>query len=287
MPLVSVIIPTYRREELVVNAIQSVLDGCSLDFELLVFDDTPDASARDAVSAIADERITYHVMAEPSGGCPALVRNTAIAHARGKYLYFLDDDDQSAPAGIDALIRALERSPSRGVAFGKVECVGPSQATRARYNAWYEWAARTSYQYRWSSRLTAGIVMFRGTLLLNSACAIRREVATKLGGFDTTMPLFEDVDFFIRGIRTTGHVFVNEPVLIYGTGRPSLIHDINEDWSRIGSSYEIMHNKYKQRHGMLDYRSLQIACRLLPIGDPVALANKAQASVLASQTSLP
>jgi hypothetical protein len=83
--------------------------------------------------------------------------------------------------------------------------------------------------------------------------------------------VYEDVDFFTRGIRQFGHVFVDSPVLRYSTGLQSIIHDLHEDQSLVGSSYEVMHRNYRRRHGTLEYRILQIASKLLPIDEGARL----------------
>jgi GT2 family glycosyltransferase len=210
-------------------------------------------------------------MEEPSRGRPALVRNTGIRHARGAYLYFLDDDDKAVPGGIDRLVTALQRHPRKGVAYGCVECFGPDSTIRDSYNRWFSWAAHASRRVKISSWLTSGVILFRGTLIINSACMVRKDVAVRLGGYDPEIDVYEDVDFFTRGIRQFGHVFVDSPVLRYSTGLQSIIHDLHEDQSLVGSSYEVMHRNYRRRHGTLEYRVLQIASKLLPIDEGARL----------------
>ena len=121
-------------------------------------------------------------MEEPSNGRPALVRNTGIRHARGQFLYFLDDDDKAVPGGIDRLVTALQRHPRKGVAYGCVECFGPDSTIRDSYNCWFSWAAHASRRVKLSSWLTSGVILFRGTLIINSACMVRKDVAVRLGG---------------------------------------------------------------------------------------------------------
>jgi hypothetical protein len=82
------------------------------------------------------------------------------------------------------------------------------------------------------------------------------------------MPVYEDVDFFTRGIRAGGHVFVDYPVLRYSTGRPSIIHDLNGDDEPVKVSYRMMHEKYKATYGLFDYRALQVVSKFLPIDPP-------------------
>ncbi len=267
-PDVSVIVPTHRRERLVVEAVQSALTQEGVSVEVLVLDDSPEGSARAAVEAIGDPRVRYHVRAEPSRGRPAVVRNEGIWMARGRHLYFLDDDDHVLPGGLAALASALDRTPAAGVAYGRVVAFGTDPAIVASYERWWSWADRVSRRVGLSSWLTAGVILFRGTLLINSACMMRTSCARELGGYDGAIPVYEDVEFHTRGIRRFGHVFVDHPVLHYRTGAPSLIHDLKGDTGPIRSSYAIIHRKYRQAHGELEYRALQLVSKLLPLAVP-------------------
>jgi glycosyltransferase involved in cell wall biosynthesis len=264
-PDVSVIIPTYRRVPELVRAIRSVLDQDLTSLEVVVVDDSPERSAQAAVGAIGDGRVRYETMNEVSHGRPALVRNVGMSVARGHYLYFLDDDDTMLPGALARLVQALDDHPKKGVAYGRVECIGPDAAIRERYERWWGRAAEISRRVRFSSWITAGVIMFRCTLIINSCCAIRREVALRLRGYDPDLAVYEDVDFFTRGIRQFGHVFVDVPVLCYSTGRSSIIHDLHGDTEPIHRSYTLMHRNYKRRHGVLDYRLLQLASKAIPL----------------------
>lgn len=265
---VSVITPTFRRERELCEAIDSALKQEGVSVEVIVLDDSPEASARSTVEAFEDPRVRYIARERPSQGKPALVRNEGIHLANGRYLYFLDDDDHVLPGGLRALVSALEERPEAGVAFGRVECFGPDPEILRRYRAWFDWAGDTALLVSKSSWLTVGTILFRGTLIINSACLMRREVALRLEGYDPSLPYYEDVEFHARGIRQFQHVFVNRPVLHYRTGRPSLIHDLQGNNQPIADSYRIMHAKYKARHGALEYRALQIVSKLLPIAKP-------------------
>lgn len=267
-PLLSVIIPTFRREDQVVRAVNSVLAEGLASFEIRVIDDSPDASAQDAVEAIGDPRVHYSVMEKPTGGIPALVRNRGIEESAGDILYFLDDDDVIAQHGLSSMLDALEHNKSAGVAFGTVDCFGPDDDIVKSYNQWFGWAGTTAKRFRRSSLLTVGIAMFRGTMIINSACCLRRSVALELGGYDPSIPVYEDVEFFLRAIRSHGHVFVDRPVLQYSTGLQSMINDLDGDGTPIAESYKIMHHKYIEANGQLEYRALQVLSKLLPLGLP-------------------
>ena len=264
-PDVSVIIPTYRREQQVVEAVRSALSEQSISIEVLVLDDTSEGSAEEGVRTIGDPRIHYHRQLAPSRGRPAMVRNEGMRHARGRYLYFLDDDDHVMPGALSALSSALDQAPRCAVAYGTVTPFGKDPAVVASYARWFDWAARISRRLSGSKWLTTGTILFRGTLIINSACMIRRTCARELNGYDADIPVYEDVDFHMRGIRRWGHLFVDRPVLHYRTGAPSLIHDLQGDTKPIHDSYRIIHRKYKETYGAVDYRALQAACKALPL----------------------
>src|SRR5436190_17235112 len=115
----SIIIPTYNRTDWVARAIRSCLDqeGVEGGYEIAVVDNNPDGSAADTVAAIAaGSPVPIRYVAEPRPGI-SHARNTAIAAARGRYLAFLDDDQEAEPGWLAAHHSALRRYDAE-VVFG-------------------------------------------------------------------------------------------------------------------------------------------------------------------------
>jgi hypothetical protein len=94
--LVSIIIPCYNLASYLPRAIESVREQTFDDWEAIVVDDgSPDNTASVAARYTAvDPRI--HYLCQPNRGVSA-ARNTGIRAARGRYLVFLDADDELAP----------------------------------------------------------------------------------------------------------------------------------------------------------------------------------------------
>lgn len=97
-PWLSVIIPTFQRDVLLQEALQSVLSQEPVDFswEILIVDNTPldengNTPALDLVRALGDARILYYHNMVNLG--PGYNWNRAAELARGKWLCFLHDDD--------------------------------------------------------------------------------------------------------------------------------------------------------------------------------------------------
>ena len=260
---VSVITPTFRRERQLVEAVRSALGQEGVTVESLVLDDSPEGSARGAVDGIGDPRVRYAKREVPSGGKPALVRNEAVRLARGRYVHFLDDDDRLADGALQAMVKALDARPDRGVAIGWVVPFGDDPKSLEEKRVYFERAAKVGASQP-SSLLTVATILFRGTLMVNSACMIRREYIEPLGGFDPSIPVYEDVDFYMRATRRYGHVYVDRPVLHYRTGAPSLMHDLKGDNAKVEESYGIIHRKYRQQHGAVEFLALKVLSRFLP-----------------------
>lgn len=89
--MISVIIPTYNRRELLLRAVQSVLRQTEEALECIIVDDASTDGTAEAVAALDDPRIRYEHLAQGSGACAA--RNRGIDLARGEYIAFQDSDD--------------------------------------------------------------------------------------------------------------------------------------------------------------------------------------------------
>ena len=74
---------------------------------------SPEGSAEPFIGALNDERIRYWKNPEPTGGFPAVIRNRLAEGARGKYLYFLDDDDRISPESLVAIFGEPNRARRR------------------------------------------------------------------------------------------------------------------------------------------------------------------------------
>lgn len=124
---ISVIVPTYKRADLVCVAIDSILAQTRPADEIIVVDDgSPDHTA--AVLAGFGDRIV--VLRQENAGVNA-ARNAAIARATGDWLTFLDDDDVWLPNRLAVLERDLRDAPPgvRGH-LANLRFVGPG----------YDWA---------------------------------------------------------------------------------------------------------------------------------------------------
>jgi glycosyltransferase involved in cell wall biosynthesis len=90
----SVIIPTYNRSSLVMNAIHSVLDQTYKNLECIVIDDGSIDETEENILRIKDERLKYYKNRNYGRG---YARNFGFTKSTGDYINFLDSDDELLP----------------------------------------------------------------------------------------------------------------------------------------------------------------------------------------------
>ena len=120
-PLVSVVVPVYRAERFLDEAIASVRAQRYSEWELLLVDDGgDDGSAAIAKAHVARDPHRVRLLSHPNGenrGASAS-RNLAIRHARGTYVALLDADDVWLPEKLEAQVALMEANPDVGMLYG-------------------------------------------------------------------------------------------------------------------------------------------------------------------------
>ena len=91
MPLFTVVIPLYNRENTIKDAILSILNQTFADFEIIVVNDASSDNSLKIVESIIDSRIRIISNEKNLERCNS--RNLGIGNAKGEYICFLDSDD--------------------------------------------------------------------------------------------------------------------------------------------------------------------------------------------------
>jgi glycosyltransferase involved in cell wall biosynthesis len=123
-PLVSVIIPTFNRAELVRRAVLSVLDQSYENLEVVVVDDASTDSTGEMIQKIDDSRVKYLRLEINCG--PAGARNAGVNLACGEFVTFLDSDDSWSAQKTAVQLAALQQqnNPGNVVSYTQATIVG-------------------------------------------------------------------------------------------------------------------------------------------------------------------
>ncbi len=108
MVLVSAVIPTRGRPELLRRAVRSALAQTLREIEVVVVIDGEDSATKRALQELAHEdgRVRVVALATSVGGSDA--RNRGVDAASGEWIAFLDDDDEWLPGKLQAQIDAMK-----------------------------------------------------------------------------------------------------------------------------------------------------------------------------------
>lgn len=205
MPLVSVIIPTYNRPEMLRLTLESVHNQTFSDFEVLVIDDGTPHSENETLCR-KFPKVQYFKI-ENSGG-PSKPRNFGIQKANGKYVAFVDDDDLWLPHKLEKQVAILEDNPEYGIVHAPCKVI----------NVQGEETSEIIGQPR-TKNLKHGDVsmkMIGDWTLMTSSVMIRKDILDQVGFFKEDMPQAgEDTQFWTRCSFYTNFYYQNEPMVFY------------------------------------------------------------------------
>jgi glycosyltransferase involved in cell wall biosynthesis len=186
----SVVIPTHDRLERLREALGSALAGLPADGEVVVVDDGSTDGTWAWLTALGDRRCRSLRNDGATGASRA--RNRGVEAAAGDFVVFLDDDDELRAGALAAIGAALARHPAADFAWGGRRVLERDAAGRLV-------SAREELHVP-PGGTVAGDAFVPYALDIATSCAftIRRAVFLAMGGFDGTLRVSEDREFFLR-----------------------------------------------------------------------------------------
>lgn len=199
-PLVSVIIPTFNRRELVQKTIESVLSQTYPACEVIVIDDGSTDGTERALATRFGSQIRYSWQ-ENRG--ESVARNAGIIVARGEYIALLDSDDLWLPNKLSKQVQLIESLPHICM-VGCQAWLMDSHGKRIEVDPIGAELQRADYSLEsllWSNEVGGG-----------SIGLIRRSALEQIGGFDPDIRFGEDWDLWLRLRARWDFAFVPEPL---------------------------------------------------------------------------
>jgi glycosyltransferase involved in cell wall biosynthesis len=198
----TVIIPTFNRSRLLVEAIKSALNQTYTNREILVIDDGSEDDTPD-VASLFGQTIRY-IYKENGGKASAL--NLGIAQAEGELLIVLDDDDVFPPRALERHAEALLRNSSADFSYGRfARFLGNAMPPAEELDEEYVPAG--------DPRRLA-IKLMENCFLPNPCWAVRRGAQSRAGRYADKMLYSEDYDMILRLARYNEGVFIDDLVLL-------------------------------------------------------------------------
>ena len=199
-PKISIVIPTFNRENIICDAINSVLGQNYNDFEIIVVDDGSTDGTHEVLNGFGNQ---IRVVRQVNSGVSA-ARNAGILAARGEWIAFLDSDDEWHPDTLEYLFGPFSNDSKVIARCGNIEFVGLDfQKDLFNLRGWNQKEPalldRPLYRYFYLGLFPSGFTA-------------RRSVLLDAGLFDTSLELYEDTDLMAR-VATRGHWMITPKVI--------------------------------------------------------------------------
>ena len=195
---VSVVIPTFNRQDLCIRAVKSVLAQSYQDFELIVVDDGSASVPRELMELVLDSNHKF-VRREENRGVSA-ARNFGVSIASGKWIAFLDSDDEW-----------LEHKLAR-----QVEAIGINPSYRLSHceERWYRNGRFVNPKFRHAkAREDAFSRSLELCCISPSSVLLSRDLLEERGGFDENLRVCEDYDLWLRVTAKEPVLYIEEPLV--------------------------------------------------------------------------
>lgn len=229
--LVSIIVPTYNRPRLLIEALKSALNQTHQNIEIIVINDAGE-DVRGIVSSFNDTRLIY--LAHSSNkGLPA-ARNTALRIAKGFYIAYLDDDDRYLPHHIETMVKGLCEFDYK-VAYSDIKYVTNKEEngkiiTKSRK---YDRPIHCDFDY-----------LLIDNNLPPVAVVHEKSCLELTGFFDEALNRYEDWDLWIR--LAQNYAFLHIPVITVEYAITEGYTQSITSWSgNFLNGMQLIHDRYK------------------------------------------
>lgn len=199
-PIVSIILPTFNRRNLLPRSIDSVIRQSFKDWELIIVDDGSTDNTFELVDSYIKKHENIRYM-KHSNRRPPLSQNTGLLAAAGKYISFLGSDDEYKKTYLEERISFMKANPEIDMIHGGVEIIG---------NPYVKDKNDLSKQIHLSECVIGGT--FFG----------KRQMFLELDGFNN-LKYSDDSEFFERAEQKFKIAKVNFPTYIYYRDTPDSI----------------------------------------------------------------
>lgn len=197
-PLVSVIIPTYNRANLIGRAIQSALNQTYRNIEIIVVDDASNDNTEEIVTKFHNINVVYIRHNCNKGGGAA--RNTGIKASNGQFIAFLDDDDEWLNDKLEKQVKTIMTLSSE---WGGIYC------------GFYRISENKSKKIEVFKKGDLRTEVLREKLDIGSSSTLLfiRKIILEIGLFDETFERNQDFELLIRFFRKYKLFSLKEPLV--------------------------------------------------------------------------
>lgn len=202
--MISIVIPTHKRVNLLKKTINSALNQTYKDTEIIVVSDGYDKETDVYMKTIENSQIKYYVYETNKGANYA--RNYGVKHSEGEYIAFLDDDDQWEKDKLEKQYTEVTKNNEFGLVY-----TGNKQIY-----------VDTNDSYTYEPTISGDLskeIFSKNYIGSTSSVLIKKEIFNEVNGFDEKLGALQDYDLWIRVCQITKIGVISKPLLIYYNDR--------------------------------------------------------------------
>ncbi len=246
--LVSVIIPVYNRENVVAEAVQSVLNQTYTNFEILIIDDGSQDNTPIICRELSEKDGRIKFFSTEHGGV-SVARNKGLDMATGEFVFFIDSDDYIHPSLIESLISFMERDNSQIAACDSLKIRNKNWAITLA--SALEDSTENIGEFKKSEEAIDDFFRGKSPFKTMGAFMIRREFMGDTR-FETDLFIGEDFYFMYENLIKNASCTFLKPKRYY-----SRLHEHNVSWDY---SFAAFYTRFKRR--MLVWKSEEALGRM-------------------------
>lgn len=244
-PLVSVIIPTYKRADMLTKAIDSVINQTYKNIEIIVIDDNDPSSkyraeTKEKLSSYIRSGVVRYIENEKNLG-GSITRNRAVEHSKGEYIAFLDDDDIFFPTKIEKQVKLMLENKNNNVGLIYCHCNGVDEDGNIL------WKNTNSYE---------GLPLYESMIYCIASTSLwlcDKKMLLDIGGFEDT-PSKQDLLLMVKIIANNYKVMCVKETLVnyleHNKGKISTTkatHRITKGYEKLSNYCEKYYNKLSKK----------------------------------------
>jgi len=205
MPAVSVLMPAYNAARYLAKTLDSLFVQTFADWELIVVDDGSTDATPDILRSYADSNV--RVIRQANGG-EARARNTALDHATGEFIAFLDSDDLYTPNALQEMVAFMRAHPEFDAAFADGYFCDENDRPLMRLS-----------EHRpgiYTGRILEQVVLSGSVITVPVCTIVRRAIIERHHlRFDPQFVIGPDWDFWIRVARVANFGYIDAITCLY------------------------------------------------------------------------
>jgi len=243
--LVSVVLTTYNRKDLLKETINSILDQTYQNFELIVIDNYSDYDFYSHIKLFNDHRI--RAFQNTNNGIISINRNYGIKLAMGKYVAFCDDDDLWVENKLEEQLKKINEH-NVDMVFSVAKHFGSIDIFSDIYGL---------YPIPFNVKVATNELLTMNTIIFSSV-VLKKEILDKHDGFNIkqTYMGIEDYDLWLRVSKTSSIIFMPNIHVFYRI-HPNMTQ-LNNPMKDVG-----LKELYKEHGGQYIYRTFSPSRHIL------------------------